>query len=108
MIDKTDRRMAALQGAGILLVVIGHAEGLLPAERDALTKVDAAYAAFIGIVQWIYSFHMPLFFVMSGFLLHRATLREGARAYPSWNEFVALKAAFLSEDWFEANAVGRV
>jgi fucose 4-O-acetylase-like acetyltransferase len=95
MNDKSDRRMAALQGAGILLVVIGHAEGLLPAERDALVKVDAAYAAFIGIVQWIYSFHMPLFFAMSGFLLHRATLRKGARAYPSWNEFVASKAERL-------------
>jgi len=95
MNDKTDRRMAALQGAAILLVVIGHADGLLPAERDALVKVDAAYAAFIGIVQWIYSFHMPLFFALSGFLLHRATLRKGARAYPSWNEFVASKAERL-------------
>jgi fucose 4-O-acetylase-like acetyltransferase len=95
MSDKTDRRMAALQGAGILLVVIGHAEGLLPAERDALVKVDAEYAAFIGIVQWIYSFHMPLFFAMSGSLLHRATLRKGARAYPSWNDFVASKAERL-------------
>lgn len=95
MNDKTDRRMAALQGAGILLVVIGHAEGLLPAERDALVKTDAAYAAFIGVVQWIYSFHMPLFFAMSGFLLHRATLRKGARAYPSWSDFVASKAERL-------------
>jgi fucose 4-O-acetylase-like acetyltransferase len=95
MNDKADRRIAALQGAGILLVVIGHAEGLLPAERDALMKSDAAYAAFIGIVQWIYSFHMPLFFAISGFLLHRATLRKGARAYPRWNEFVASKAERL-------------
>ncbi|HEX7981135.1 MAG TPA: acyltransferase [Gemmatimonadaceae bacterium] len=95
MSDKTDRRIAALQGVGILLVVIGHAEGLLPNERDALVKIDAAYAAFIGVVQWIYSFHMPLFFAMSGFLLHRATLRKGLRAYPRWSDFVASKAERL-------------
>ena len=42
-----------LKGFGILLVVIGHA---IPRE---------------GFGQWIYAFHMPLFFFISGFLLSK-------------------------------------
>lgn len=42
-----------LKGFGILLVVIGHT---VPRE---------------GLGQWIYAFHMPLFFFISGFLLSK-------------------------------------
>lgn len=48
-------RLAALdslRGFGILLVVLGH----------------TSWSA--GLVSWIFSFHMPLFFIISGMLFH--------------------------------------
>ena len=42
----------SLRGFGILLVVLGHVS------RSA------------GLVSWIFSFHMPLFFIISGMLFH--------------------------------------
>lgn len=42
----------SLRGFGILLVVLGH------------TSQSA------GLVSWIFSFHMPLFFIISGMLFH--------------------------------------
>lgn len=42
----------SLRGFGILLVVLGHAS------RSA------------SLVSWIFSFHMPLFFIVSGMLFH--------------------------------------
>ncbi len=42
----------SLRGFGILLVVLGHTS------RSA------------GLVSWIFSFHMPLFFIISGMLFH--------------------------------------
>lgn len=42
----------SLRGFGILLVVLGHTS------RSA------------GLVSWIFSFHMPLFFIISGILFH--------------------------------------
>lgn len=42
----------SLRGFGILLVVLGHAS------RSA------------SLVSWIFSFHMPLFFIISGMLFH--------------------------------------
>lgn len=42
------------RGIGVILVVLGH-----------LSKV------YEGIGQWIYSFHMPLFFVISGILFYK-------------------------------------
>ena len=49
-----------LKGFGILLVVLGH---ILP--RDSFG-------------QWIYAFHVPLFFYLSGYLFSiRPTVRWG-------------------------------
>lgn len=42
----------SLRGFGILLVVLGHA------------------SRSVGLVSWIFSFHMPLFFIISGMLFH--------------------------------------
>lgn len=46
-----NENMDALKGFGILLVVIGH----------VCTEMT-------GLVHWIYSFHMPLFFMISGYI----------------------------------------
>mgnify|MGYP003374954817 FL=1 len=46
------------KGIGILLVVLGHAM-----KQTGMTDQLTA-----GLIQLIYSFHMPLFFVLSGFV----------------------------------------
>ena len=43
--------MDAVKGIGILLVVMGHNLQGIPA-----------------LTSWIYSFHMPLFFIVTGYL----------------------------------------
>lgn len=45
------------KGIGILLVVFAHVFAFNPSIRDGV------------LVKWIYSFHMPLFFIVSGILL---------------------------------------
>ncbi len=55
-----------LKGAGIILVVYGHV-AIIPPERDI--------SAF---VRYIYLFHMPLFFVISGYLFKAAPLHDFA------------------------------
>lgn len=46
-----NENMDALKGFGILLVVIGH-----------------VCTGMTGLIHWIYSFHMPLFFMISGYI----------------------------------------
>ncbi|WP_353939436.1 acyltransferase family protein [uncultured Bifidobacterium sp.] len=46
----------SLRGFGILLVVLGHA------------------SRSVGLASWIFSFHMPLFFIISGMLFHEKTI----------------------------------
>ncbi len=73
---ETSRRIAANdygRGIGIFLVVLGHVliglddHGILSesANPNALTLSRAA-------VKWIYAFHMPLFFFLSGMLSERS------------------------------------
>lgn len=57
-IRKDDRLMAILSIWGIILVVIGH---------SGFTSPDIANRLSI-FHQWIYTFHMPLFFFISGYL----------------------------------------
>lgn len=57
-IRKDDRLMAFLSIWGIILVVIGH---------SGFTSPDIANRLSI-FHQWIYTFHMPLFFFISGYL----------------------------------------
>jgi fucose 4-O-acetylase-like acetyltransferase len=48
-------RISFLQTFGILLVVLGHAFYRIPPDHP--------------VIRWIYGFHMPLFFFISGYLL---------------------------------------
>lgn len=54
----------------MLLVVVGHA-GLVPMPSN-----DHPVMSFV--VMWIYSFHMPLFFCLSGFLFWKTRISRGA------------------------------
>lgn len=55
------------KGIAIVLVVIGHAwSGLSTAGISEETP------AFLASIQWIYSFHMPVFFVIAGMLAKRS------------------------------------
>lgn len=59
------------KGIGIVLVVIGHVErGLV---SSGLLPPSAVVA---GVDRWIYSFHMPLFFFLSGLFLVSSSQRE--------------------------------
>ncbi len=62
-----------LKGFAILLVILGH---VLSGYLDAGTY-PAAYDSFYGVRTWIYSFHMPLFFLLSGFTFTLAYWRRG-------------------------------
>ncbi len=65
----------AIKGIGILLVVLGHViKGL---ETSGILR-RTPFVAFLD--EWIYSFHMPLFFFVAGlFLANRA--KRGSRTY---------------------------
>lgn len=64
--DSRNRLISFMQAFGIILVVAGHStyqlqqSGHMPAVR-----------------QWIYSFHMPLFFFISGYLFKYSNTRKG-------------------------------
>lgn len=63
---KTEQRTSwidVLKGLGIILVVIGHVN----------TKGF--------LVQWIYTFHMPLFFALSGYILKKFGKRSSFKAF---------------------------
>ncbi|HYX33068.1 MAG TPA: acyltransferase [Oligoflexus sp.] len=63
------------KGWGILLVVLGHAlRGLQNAQLLPTTGWSHALDA------WIYSFHMPLFFLLSGFFMEKAVHKPLDRA----------------------------
>lgn len=56
------------KGVAILLVVIGHITQSYVINNDFITYRYVAHS----ITNIIYSFHMPLFFVLSGFIAHKA------------------------------------
>lgn len=61
------------KGLGILLVVLGHAI------RGLFSAHIASPDGWVGMLdEWIYSFHMPLFFFLSGLFLERAVNRPNA------------------------------
>jgi fucose 4-O-acetylase-like acetyltransferase len=61
------------KGFGIILVVLGHAlRGLVSSE--ILTSTPLVRFA----DDWIYAFHMPLFFFLSGLFLFRSTSKAWA------------------------------
>lgn len=60
----------AARGIGIVLVVLGHVLGGLATAGLVASEQGAA----AGVIRWIYAFHMPLFFFLSGTLLPHAPL----------------------------------
>src|ERR1035441_997735 len=42
---------------------------------------DTAYRAWSLIIDWIYSFHMPLFMAISGYLYYHVTARKSGLSY---------------------------
>jgi fucose 4-O-acetylase-like acetyltransferase len=78
---KGNREIAALSGLGILLVVIGHPVGTTDETARAIAKTSWSYAWFLSLHHWIYTFHMPLFFAISGVVYSYARDRKGAHAY---------------------------
>ena len=72
---ETSRRIAANdygRGIGIFLVVLGH---VLIGLDDHAILAESSYPIGLafsrGAVAWIYAFHMPLFFFLSGLLAER-------------------------------------
>jgi len=73
----------ALTGLGIFLVVLGHSPGVLPDVAEQLAANNFPYHIFRRIISLIYTFHMPLFFVVSGFLYHYSRSNYSA-SFPSF------------------------
>lgn len=70
---KRETWLDGLKGFAILLVILGH---VLSGYLDAGTFPEAYYG-FYYLRTWIYSFHMPLFFVISGYTFTLAYYRDG-------------------------------
>jgi len=90
------------RGLGILLVVVGHVLGGLEAARLLAADGPGPVA-----IRWIYSFHMPLFFFLSGLFAMRAAagpfgayvagkLRTVAYPYLVWSVLQTLVHLTLS------------
>ena len=90
------------RGLGILLVVVGHVLGGLEAARIVAADGPGPIA-----IRWIYSFHMPLFFFLSGLFATRAAagpfdeyvagkLRTVAYPYLVWSVLQTLVHLALS------------
>ena len=62
-----------LKGLAILLVILGH---VLSGYMDARVFPES-YVSFYHVRTWIYAFHMPLFFLLSGFTFTLAYWRGG-------------------------------
>ena len=73
MTGKRESWLDGLKGFAILLVVLGH---VLSGYLDA-GMFPSAYYSFYEVRSWIYSFHMPLFFMLSGFTFALAYYRTG-------------------------------
>jgi fucose 4-O-acetylase-like acetyltransferase len=79
----------AAKGFGIILVVVGHAtRGLL----EARILSETAFVHYVDT--WIYSFHMPLFFFLTGLFIVRSAEKN---TFPS---FIFDKVATLAYPYF--------
>jgi acyltransferase len=73
-----DARIDAAKGVAIALVVLGHAKGI-PAEFTVL----------------VYSFHVPLFFLLSGWLSHRRNAQTAAQVLATLSRTLLVPYAFF-------------
>ena len=73
------------KGIGIVLVVLGH----------ALKQTGTANMAVSIVLSVIYSFHMPLFFLLSGFLSAKIPDLEGGPFGPARRRYIAGRAVRL-------------
>jgi len=76
------------KGLGIFLVVVGHVLGGL---QPSGIISDSPWYQFVE--RWLYTFHMPLFFFISGLFVRRSTRR-------SFTGFILDKAAVLIYPYF--------
>ncbi|MBU5450133.1 acyltransferase family protein [Acetivibrio sp. MSJd-27] len=86
--------ISVLQILGPLFVILGH----------SLNGIDASGGWYIFSKQWIYFFHMPLFFMISGYLLSF----KGYSAQKSYREFVYKKFKRLMIPYIFWNIVSYV
>ena len=84
----------AMKGAGIALVVVGHAFVGLLAARLAPADGWMAWAHYT-----IYLFHMPLFFLLSGLFAARRLFPQRYAAIAAWGA-----GAYLTKKWAERAA----
>ncbi len=61
------------KGLGIFLVVLGH---LIRSFINS--KIISDSSPFILLDHWIYAFHMPLFFILSGLFIHGSIVRSSS------------------------------
>lgn len=74
----------ALRGFSILLVVLGHA--IANAEN---LQVAPDYSSYLVVSKFLYTFHMPLFFLISGYVLFGRRIRVSDRALRLLPPFIA-------------------
>jgi fucose 4-O-acetylase-like acetyltransferase len=77
------------KGFGIFFVVVGHVLGGL---QKSGVLIDSFWYRFT--VEWLYAFHMPLFFFLSGLFVRRSTQRR------SITDFIVDKMAVLIYPYF--------
>lgn len=84
---KSNHLMALLSVLGILLVVLGHSGFEEPIIQEKLSYLHS----------WIYSFHMPLFFMISGFLfsLTNPVMEKACTGKFIWKKTLRLIVPYL-------------
>lgn len=90
--------VAYLQAIGIILVVFGHSFHEYP---------DGDYGRTLIVYRMMYSFRMPLFMFVSGFLMLFTMKRRGNRVRP-WRQFFANKLTRLMIPFVVVSAVAFV
>ena len=80
------------KGITIFLVIVGHAIGYTVSYMGNSGKeVDILF----GIYKWIYSFHMPLFFFVSGFLQKVSESRKKTTRYVVANKIIGYVVPYV-------------